>query len=162
MNILAIDPGNKESAYCKWNGEKIKVFGKCANEELKGRLHSADDCIVVIEMVQSFGMAVGREIFETVLFIGQLMEVCNWCKIPCHLIYRKDVKIHFCNSMKAKDSNIRQALIDRFGDKGTKAKKGLTYGISKDVWSAFAISVFYYDTMSIGQAVHASVATDAK
>jgi hypothetical protein len=43
--------------------------------------------------------------------------------------------------MKAKDANIRQALIDKIGPQGTKKDPGPTYGISKDVWSALAIAV---------------------
>lgn len=152
MNILAIDPGNKESAYCIWDGERIATYGKVTNEYLKEEVLGEfsimifPDDKVVIEMIASYGMPVGKEVFETVLFIGRLLEWCEINKLDCELVYRKDVKIHFCNSMKAKDSNIRQALVDRFGGKGTKKNKGLTYGISKDVWQAFAIAVFYYDT----------------
>ncbi len=47
--------------------------------------------------------------------------------------------------MRAKDANISQALRDRFGEKGTKAHPGWFYGVSKDVWSAIAVGVAYYD-----------------
>jgi hypothetical protein len=47
--------------------------------------------------------------------------------------------------MKAKDSNIRQALIDRFGDVGTKNNQGFFYGFKKDIWSAFAVGCTYLD-----------------
>ena len=53
--------------------------------------------------------------------------------------------------MKAKDSNIRQALIDRFANfdfkngKGTAKNKDVFYGVTKDVWSAIAIGVTYYE-----------------
>jgi hypothetical protein len=47
--------------------------------------------------------------------------------------------------MKAKDSNIRQALIDRFGEVGVKARPGFFYGFKKDIWAAFAVGVTYLD-----------------
>ena len=61
-----------------------------------------------------------------------------------------DHKVHHCHSARAKDSNIRQALLDRFGGKdiavGTKADQGPLYGIKKDVWSALAIGVYHLET----------------
>ena len=70
------------------------------------------------------------------------MQATN-CKVE--RLYRKDIKLHLCNSVKAKDSNIIQALKDRFGDKGTAKKKGYFYGFSKDIWQAMAVGVTYLD-----------------
>jgi hypothetical protein len=36
---------------------------------------------------------------------------------PCSLLPRKAVKLALCGSLKAKDANIRQAILDRFGGK---------------------------------------------
>ena len=41
---------------------------------------------------------------------------------------------------------MRQALKDRFGDKGTKKKPGHFYGFSKDIWQAYALGVYWIDT----------------
>jgi hypothetical protein len=75
--------------------------------------------------------------------VGRIQEAS---KIPCHLVYRKDIKLAFCGTCKAKDANVRQALIDRFGEQGTKLNPGRLYGIKKDMWSALAVALFWYDT----------------
>jgi hypothetical protein len=49
--------------------------------------------------------------------------------------------------MKAKDGNIRQALIDRFGVVGTKKNQGWFYGFSGDIWSAYAVGITYKDKL---------------
>jgi hypothetical protein len=63
------------------------------------------------------------------------------------MLQRRAVKLALCGDSRAKDANIRQALIDRFGGKdaaiGRKAAPGPLYGISRDVWSALAIAVTY-------------------
>lgn len=148
--ILSIDPGNEYSAYSLLNEELKPIeFGKIKNEELIEIIYKmisrykTRELEVAIEMVASYGMAVGKTVFETCVWIGryrQLLESYN----P-HFVYRKDVKINLCNSMRAKDSNIRQALIDRFGVVGTKKNQGWFYGVSKDVWSAIAVGVTYND-----------------
>lgn len=144
MKILAIDPGSEESGFVIWDGQKIDKFGKYANYTLKVCCdtfrHDYDQC--AIEMVASFGMPVGKTVFETCVWIGRFFENAH----DVNLVYRKDVKMHLCGQTRAKDSNIIQSLKDRFGDKGTKKAPGLTYGLSKDVWQAFALAVYFYDT----------------
>ena len=77
--ILAIDPGNEQSAYILTdNNLKIIEHGKCENEPLKAHLNNMaagfTNLTVAIEMIASYGMPVGKEVFETCLFIGQLQE----------------------------------------------------------------------------------------
>jgi hypothetical protein len=152
MNILAIDPGCTESAWIAYDTDgAIIEFGKEPNSQVLTRLRLPQPQFrhLACEMVASYGMAVGKEVFETVLWIGRFIEA--WGGQPHGgqhtLIYRKDVKINLCGSMRAKDANIRQALIDRFGPQGTKKNPGATYGISKDVWSALAVAVTYADAI---------------
>ena len=47
MNIIAIDPGNTESAYCLMQDYKPVEFGKIANEALLTKIHYMDDSLVV-------------------------------------------------------------------------------------------------------------------
>ena len=148
VRVLAIDPGCTESAYVLYDAteERIDAHGKVPNEEMRSimRSYRADDTIddCAIEMVACYGMPVGAEVFETCLMIGQLME--TWRTRPA-LVYRREVKLHLCGNVRANDSNIRQALIDRFGAPGTKKTPGATYGITKDCWQALGVAVTYAD-----------------
>lgn len=143
--ILAIDTGNEESGYCLIDVETYKPieFGKIDNTQMLMKVLDLDYDTLVLEMVASYGMPVGASIFETCVWIGRFIQAK---KCPNYeYIYRKEEKINLCNSMKAKDSNIRQALIDRFGEVGTKNNQGFFYGFKKDIWSAFAVGCTYLD-----------------
>lgn len=150
LYILGIDPGNIESAYAVVD-ENLKPisFGKINNEELLEKIYGNDFNIcehIGIEMIASYGMAVGASVFDTCVWIGRFKEALEveTC-LESKFIYRKDEKMNLCGSMKAKDSNIRQALIDRFGEVGTKKNPGWFYGFKKDVWAAYAVCVTYHD-----------------
>jgi hypothetical protein len=149
--ILSIDPGNIESAYVVLD-ENLKPveFGKFVNENVRQELRRYlnkyhHEIHIAIEMIASYGMSVGKEVFETCIWIGRFTEMVETFNMNTHYIYRKDEKINLCGTMKAKDSNIIQALKDRFGDKGTKKAPGWFYGFGKDVWQAYAVGVTYHD-----------------
>ena len=147
--ILAIDPGNSESAYALMDKDlRPAEFGKVPNKELLEIVYQNNVLMSVdhfaIEMVASYGMAVGKEIFETVFWTGRFWQETGNIQHR-QRIYRKDVKMNICGTMKAKDTNIRQALIDRFGPVGTKKNPGWFYGFKADIWSAYAVGVTYYD-----------------
>lgn len=150
MNILAIDPGPGRSAFLALNEDAIGDHGIVANIDLLRDIRSfvEEPSVrfdrIVIEKVEGFGMAVGAEVFETVYWSGMFAEAAN--PLPVYRIGRKAIKIHLCGTTKAKDPNIRQALLDRFpAGKGTKASPGPLYGISADLWSALAVAVTFAD-----------------
>jgi len=152
--ILSIDPGTTQSAFVLLDKNLKPVeFGKYVNENVRSeirrltRLHyiAGKPVAVAIEMVASYGMPVGVEVFETCVWIGRFAEMAEQCGSLVNFVYRKDEKTNLCGSMKAKDGNIRQALIDRFGPVGTKKNQGWFYGVSKDVWAAVAVGVTYHD-----------------
>lgn len=68
MRILAIDPGNMESAYCVINTETYKpeFFAKVDNEYLKSWIRTHDTLFdkVIIEMVASYRDASWRKCFS--------------------------------------------------------------------------------------------------
>lgn len=154
--ILAIDPGNVESAYVVIDENLRPIeFGKISNEELLNKCGngSFSECkYIAIEMVACYGMAVGATVFDTCVWIGKFAERLEYeLDLKPNYIYRKDEKMNLCHSMKANDSNITQALIDRFAPgvrnkgKGTKKEPGWFYGFKKDIWQAYAIGVTYHD-----------------
>lgn len=156
--ILAIDPSNKEhTAYVFIDSNTYKPikFGMCNSKEMIDILDSYADDIeledVVIEMVASYGLPVGKDVFETCVFIGRMIEHCKHYS----LVYRKEVKLNLCGrTQKVNDTVIRQALINRFANfdfkngKGSKKDKDFFYGFKGDIWSAYSVGVTYLDNNS--------------
>lgn len=143
--FLAIDPGPAKSAAAWFRDGAFHSVHMYQSTELAKRI--AECCTyIVTEMVQCFGMPVGAEVFETCVWIGRFEQVAY----ESARVYRKEVKIHLCGSMRAKDANIRQAIIDRYGGKvdaiGTKKNPGPLYGVKGDEWSAIAVGLTYLDT----------------
>jgi len=140
MILLAIDPGSEQSAFVLYDTETKDIIDKriLDNSLLICYMRDVGFDELVIEMIACYGMPVGKTVFETCVWIGRFIETSNRTPPakPYHLIYRKDEKMFLCNSMKAKDSNIRQALIDLLGKEKTK-------GCSKDMWAALAVAVTY-------------------
>jgi len=149
--ILAIDPGSERSAWLLWAG-RVRRFDIEPNDDVIEMLRYGPDGfdVVVIEKIESYGMAVGREVFDTVHWSGRFTEAAR----PTRVVQfpRRAVKLAICGDTRAKDANIRQALLDRFGGaaaKGTKRSPGPLYGIANDVWSALAIAVAFSETADI-------------
>lgn len=152
MRVLGVDPGPSQTAYVLLDDPCVVEFATLDNLLFKGqlrRLWSLSDHMA-IEMIASYGMAVGREIFETCMWIGRYVELWDFLGAGSTFVYRADVKMHLCKNNSAKDANIRAALIDRFGpgkDKaiGLKKTPGPLFGISGDEWAALGVAVTYSD-----------------
>lgn len=143
MKVLALDPGPKETAAVVWDGSAIEWMGDQPNAtipELFGLLHVD---AVACEHLQCFGMSVGQETFETAYTIGFYRAWAEMSGLPFHRVYRSEVKMTLCGNMRAKDGNIRQALIDMIGPQGKKKAPGPTYGVSNHRWAALAIGVTF-------------------
>lgn len=160
--ILAIDPGTKESGYVVADYDTLRPlrFGKEDNEAVMNMIAEVltkhpGDCTVAIEMVASYGMPVGREVFETVRWIGRFEQHIreSFPETIIRFVYRRDEKLAVCHSPKANDATIRQALADRFAygapnlGKGTKKNPGFFYGFRADIWQAFAVAVTCHDAI---------------
>lgn len=152
MPILAIDPGTTESGWVIYDEGYVFGSGVMPNEQLLARILGGSfaplPTRLAIEMIASYGMPVGREVFETVVWIGRFQQAWPWPEeVLC--VYRKDVKMHLCGTTKAKDANVRQALIDLYPATGggstpqigTKGKPGPLHGISSHAWPALGVAV---------------------
>lgn len=158
-NLLAIDPGTTESAFVVFDGAKPERCGKVANRELLESVRSDfRDCQqFAIEMIGHYGtgMAAGKEVFDTCVWIGRFIEAWERSSFnlpKSNLVLRPTVKAHICGSARAKDGNVRQAIIDRYGGKeaaiGRKAAPGPLYEVSGDVWQALALAIYFTDAGS--------------
>lgn len=158
MNILAIDPGNKKSAFCVIEAKTRKPlrFDILPNEQLyeeirKKKFDETD--LAAIEMMQSYGNLIGKEVLDTVFWIGRYFEALHR-KLYADptLIYRMEEKMHICHDSKAGDPNIRRALIDRFAThdfrtgRGTIKSPDWFHGFRNDIWAAYAIGLTFIET----------------
>lgn len=158
MRIIAIDPGSIQSAFAIIDSDTRRpvAFAKTMNEALLESIEHGTFAYdaVYIEMVASYGMPVGREVFDTCVWIGRYLQTALTQGADVHLVTRLQVKLHHCHDSKAKDSNITRALVDRFAygqtnyGKGTKSAPGFFHGFSADVWQAFALAVYAADSMA--------------
>lgn len=155
MRLLAIDPGNALSAYVLYDSVAVEVIakGKIGNDYLLSALN--DDAgelgetlataeVLVVEMAESFGAKVWSQVFETVFWTGRFVQA--WGR-DFGRVVRREVKMCITGSGRAKDGQIRQCLIERWGGPdvaiGTKARPGPLKGVTADMWQALALAVTY-------------------
>lgn len=152
--VLAIDPGNIESGYVLMDSSyKPLQFGKVYNEQLLELFQTMDPDYVVIEMIGHYGtgMPAGTSVFDTCVWIGRFTQYFYVEGVRATTMKRGEVKMALCGTMKAKDPNITQSLVDRFTPndknygKGTKKKPGFFYGFKSDIWAAYAVGVTFID-----------------
>lgn len=138
-HVAAIDPGTTQSALVVYDGKLVVEHCYVDNAEILDILNvNIGWELLAIEMIASYGMPVGREVFETCVWIGRFIQ--EW-GLAHRLVYRREVKLYLCNSVKAKDPHVRQALIDLVGPQGTVKAPGPTYGLKGDEWAALGVAV---------------------
>lgn len=161
--ILCIDPGPDQSALLGYSTQMRRILYAeiLSNKDVMELIDEGgrECCTVtggtgwmyrhlIIESIVCFGLPVGAEVFHTAYAIGDFRT--NWGG-PYTLMPRTTVKAYLCNSSRAKDSNVRQVLIDRFGPGkekaiGKKSCPGPLYGLKSHLWSALALAVTWSET----------------
>ena len=129
--------------------------GKKPNREvlqtMREALAAKKDAFAVLERIESQGMAVGDSVFRTCEWVGRFSQAAEEMGACVDYVYRRDEKLCLCESSRAKDKNIRRALIDRYATfdkengRGTKARPDVLYGFSADAWSALAVYTVWKD-----------------
>lgn len=169
MRILAIDPGSTESGWVLIDSSDRRPLarGKDDNADVRHKIREwvmeGGIDYLAVEKIESYGMPVGATVFDTVRQVGRIEEIA-WANadrfaVAFDLVPRRLVKLHHCGQAKAKDSNIIQALVDRFAPgepnrgKGTKANPGWFHGFSADVWQSYALAVLVADRVEGRQGV---------
>ena len=156
--IIGIDPGTTESAVVTYDPESRLILGhyKAENATIEAALYNHDvkKYQLVIEQIEGYGMAVGKEVFETCYWSGRFAaaydRACAGQEFAQRLP-RRDIKLYLCGTARAKDKNIVVALVDRFDPdrkfgaygKGTVKKPGPLYGFAADEWQALAIAIVH-------------------
>ena len=163
MIVYGVDPGPKQSGLVRLgpNGEVLEAR-VLSNDELLHYLWTAPEAAgtLVLEQIAAMGMAVGAEVFETCFWSGRFVEAWDG---PWDRVTRVQVKVALCGNVRAKDPNIRQALIDRYGGaaaaqratKGTKKQPrkpaGALAAVTSHCWSALSVAVVWRDRYDLAQ-----------
>ncbi len=155
FKVVINKEGKKEKIYDLGHAHCISVDDMCMY--IINKMHLKHIDLIAIETIESRGMPLGKTTLNTMYNVGRFVQTINMVnmdfeenkikKTPHMLIKRREEQILMCGNTKAKDSNITQYLIDKFGKKGTKKEPGYTYGISKDNWQAFGVAVTAYIKM---------------
>lgn len=159
MYLTAIDPGTKESALVNMmeDGTVLRAVIE-PNERIAEKLRGMGidgETHLAIEWIEAMGMSVGKTTFETVYWVGRFLgayyENFRGVENRHTRVYRREVKLELCGVARAKDPNIRQALIDLYGGSkeraiGKKTAQGPLYGFKSHLWSALAVGVTHLRT----------------
>ncbi len=154
--LLCIDPGPVTSGLVELDTTRfppriVRGVAKCPNADVLAAIwgHGAD---VVIERFACMGMAVGEETLEAVHWGGRFHEHADQAGLRVHRIKRHEVKMALCGNTRAKDANIRQAIIDIYGGLTATKKGGALHGVSADAWAALAVGLTYLKQQEDGHA----------
>jgi len=152
MLILGLDPGSTIGwaliDAATWP-PRVRQTGK-ADETLAvhiARTTGAD--LVAVEGVEARGMAVGQETMDAAWQGGRLAGHAEATGHRAVRVMRRTVKLELCGSSRAKDANVRQAILDLYpptgGGKapqvGTKSRPGPLYGVAGHAWAALAVAI---------------------
>lgn len=145
--LLALDPGTFQTGVCVFKDGRVDAAGVDFNDDVLARVEGLGMFQnVVIEMMSSYGMPCGQEVMETLVWIGRFMQASRG---QTYRLYRKDVKLHLCQSARAKDANIWAAIVDRYGGKekavGRKKTPGPLYHVKSHARAALAVGLCFLD-----------------
>jgi hypothetical protein len=149
MKVAGLDPGPGESGFVVIGTEPFSVLFHTTelNRSLLGIVRSYDHALAPsrwdafgVEWMEQQGIRLTDEVTETVLWTGAMIYEWGWWDRAL-LVRPREVKKALYGTCYGTDARKRQALIQRFGEPGTKKCPGLLFGIKGHEWSALAVAV---------------------
>lgn len=154
MSLLyALDPGNKSTGWCMYRSwdKCIADKGDAPNEDILADLGKMGaEVIVVIESMTSYSKRVGRDVFDTLVWIGRMQQRAIDAGLKVELVTRKHAKGHVVGTIISGDGAIKAALIKAYGGKkiaiGTEESPGPLFGATSHQLAAIAVAKTYAET----------------
>jgi hypothetical protein len=149
VKILAIDPGTTQSGWAILEGHHVHESGVSPNEHVLERIRMTGGYVqaglvqpmtLAIERFEARGMPIGDDSVQTILWTGRFVQAWH-SPDTVRMVKRSEVKLRLCGTTRAKDPNVRQALIDQLGPPGTKKAPGGTYGVASHAWAALGVAL---------------------
>lgn len=145
VHVLALDPGNTETGYVVWDGEKILMAGKFDNEIMRrivARLAADEETThLAIETIVHVHKGAGVEVMHTADWTGRFHEVWEMMKTddkPSAIrISRVKAASYVCGTNATNDAAVLKALKKRFGN----------LAITGDCWAALAVGVCAFESL---------------
>ena len=161
--IIGIDPGPERSALVALrtvadnvHGFEVATAEFATNEAIRGGLRRlvmvSASALLAVEEFRIYGRKrVARDGLLTIRWSGRFEEL--FLSVPCgcrrsfqYVSYRRAACHHAAGS-NPKESDVRAALVERFGPPGTKKAPGFLYGMTSKGhhFSALAVAVYALD-----------------
>lgn len=152
--VIGIDPGPTETAFCACAGYEVQWSDKVSTESMIDYINALPHkSTIVIESIQCYGMAVGKETFETCYNIGRYMQEAKRMGHTVHLYPRPEYMRSILGAKAPKgkaDSMLWQALKLRFGGDRKGEPLNMLKGTT-DKRSAYAVAVYHLDVHEKGE-----------
>jgi hypothetical protein len=145
MIYLGIDPGLRETGYALVTQDYgLEEAGKYPNDAILRYIKNSKSVTICIESLQSYGQAVGKEVFETAYVIGRIIQICDDYRLRYYLYARPEYARAICGVQRITDAVLWQALKLRFGGDRKGEPLHLLKGAT-DKRSAYAVAVYHID-----------------
>ena len=163
MRILSIDPDPNGGSWVLLD-ESGEVLDHGYQEQrgvLFNSIRAATGVVtVVVEGIQNMGMPMGNPTIETIKNIGEFRAACYGMALVTFddTLTRPKIKGALCGSARAKDSNVRAALLDLYPATGggatpqigIKSQPGPLFGIKADEFAALAVGLVWLSLRGLG------------
>lgn len=162
--MIAIDPGNENSAAVLFiDGKPIEWFLD-SNAAIRNQLRKwpCTNNDLVIEYTPPYSMQsksgrayVPSQVVMTAIEIGRFVQLWKDCTgKEALLLSRMEVKKHLLGRATGNDTQVRDAILSRYGGTrekavGRKANRGPLYGFKKDLWAALAVALTWSECPNV-------------